>query len=241
LERRPPGRFPWRLDTGFSYSDFSRESRSAWHEGYLQLGYALDESTSIHVRSEISERFDEVDSYFEGGINHRYADWASAYFSFGGTPEADFRERWAILTGGALRFSQGVRTIGPSLAILDFKQAQYASGDVQTIKPGLQQFFWDGRAWITAQAIVVIDEDDTVQTGWSARIDFMPTDSLTVYAGYIRAAETQANETVDTDTLVAGLVIDVTERIGLRIDYTHDDRESSYIRNAVNVGATLRF
>lgn len=105
----------------------------------------MSPASTVHLRAEVSERFGQYDTYLETGLDHRFSEWLSAYLYGAGTPSADFRERWAVLGGAAARLWPGGNTVGATVATLDLKRAGYRTGNVDTLKPGLQQYALDGR------------------------------------------------------------------------------------------------
>ena len=69
----------------------------------------------------------------------------------------------------------------------------------------------------------------------------MPRDGIKLHLGRAKAPETDLGETVDVYTTYGGIVVDLTSRLGLRLDYTRDKRKESYVRRAVSVSLTVRF
>jgi len=231
----------WRFDGALSYSDFSRQPRSPWHESFNQLSYGLDAATRLHGRVEVSERFNEVDSYAQIGVDRVVTPYLSAYLYGGMTPDPDFRERWAALAGGSLRLSQGEGDFGATLLTLDSKWAAFDSGDVGTLSPGLQQYFAGDRVVISLRQInSFIDSGDRL-SGWSARLDARLFDRWTVYAGLADAPETSEGVTVGTKSKFVGLIYDLTSDVAVRLDILREERENSYIREAAALGLSLRF
>jgi YaiO family outer membrane protein len=231
----------FRLDTSVSYSHLSRQKQHDWEETFDQLSYRLSDRTTIHGRIEASERFGEFDTYLEGGIDHRFDDVRSGYFYLGGTPDSQFRERIAAATGGTLRLARGGDAFGPTLALLDTRVADYSTGDVELVMPGIQQYALKNRVWLTAKGIATRDENGRWQGGWFLRGDAAVGDGLTFYAGLADAAETSDGITAETRTQFAGAVVTLSDRYALRIDYAHEDRHNSYVRQAVTLGLSATF
>ena len=241
LRRKPPRDFAWRLDTTGSYSAFSRQSRSPWRETFNQISFRPSRATIVHGRVELSERFDHFDTYLQAGVDHRFSTWLSGYLYAGGTPSANFRERWAVLGGAAARLWKGKDMVGATVLMLDAKRATYSTGDVNTVKPGLQQYFLAGRLWLTGQWINTIDESNNHLQGWLGRIDAQVTDGVRIYGGTANAPETAENVTIDTRAVFGGVIVDLTDRISARLDYAREDRERSFIRQVVSLGISFRF
>lgn len=231
----------WRLDATFSHSTFSRQRRSDWRESFNQLSYDLDSATKIHGRIEVSERFETIDSYFQMGLDRRFTPWLNGYLYGGATPDADFRERWAALAGAAIRIGEGRDSFGATLLTLDSKHASYAAEDINTISPGLQQYFGGDRVIFTARQINSIDSTDRLRSGWSIRLDLRLLDQTTVYLGTADAPDSANGSVAQTVSRFAGIVHDLTETIAVRLDAIREDRQDSYKRDSLALGLSWRF
>ena len=241
LAHVPPVPKRWRFDAAFSYSRLSRVPTPDWKETFDQLGYVLDNGDTIHGRIEASERFDRYDAYLEGGLDHRFDDRLSGYAYLGGTPAAHFRERVAGLGGGGYRVLDGSDVINATVLTFDGKVADYSTGDVETVKPGIQQYFFKGRFWGTAQSITTRDENGHFQQGWLLRGDFIPVERLVVFVGLSEAPETSDNVTALTRAQFVGGALEITDDLVVRLDYLREDRVHSYLRQAVTLGVGIRF
>ena len=231
----------WLLDTSFSHSTFSRQSRSDWRESFNQLSYVLDSATKIHGRVEVSERFDTIDSYLEVGVDRRFTPWLNGYLYGGVTPDADFRERWAALAGGAIRISEGRDIFGATLLTLDSKHSSYATMDINTVSPGLQQYFGGDRVIINARQINSIDSSDQMQSGWLIRLDLRLFDRATVYLGTADAPDSADGSVAQTVSRFAGIVYDLTDTVSVRLDAIREDRQNAYKRDSISLGLGWRF
>lgn len=231
----------WTLSTAFTYSHFARADRDPWREGMVELVHDVAPGTSLRARTEVGERFGLIDTYIEGAVSHRFTDWLSGGVGGAGTPAADFRERWAVFANGSARLRKGGAALGATVFLLDYRHGSYATGDVDTLKPGLQQHFWNGRLWLTGRLISIRDENGDLQTGWEARADASPIAKALLYIGFSDAPETQENVTVDTFSVFGGVQYQFSDRFSLRFDYAHEDREGAYIRHVFNFGVGVRF
>jgi YaiO family outer membrane protein len=239
---RPPAKYyRWQLDASFAYSVLSRQPQKDWKESFDQLSYKLSDATTLHGRIEESERFSQYDTYLEAGVDHRFGDGVTGYVYAGGTPVAHFREQVTGMTGGTLRLARGGDAVGATLAMVDGKFSSYASGDVETVKPGLQQYFLAGRLWTTVQAITTRDENGHFLQGWLAKVDGMATDRLHLYLGVSSAPETSENVTAETRSGFGGAIYDLTDALTLRLDYAHEDRQHSYVRDVAALGVSVKF
>lgn len=226
---------PWRFDMSGSYSHFEKDARRRWLEGSVGVGYRPDESTGVYGRVDVAERFDLTDVYLEGGVDHRFnADW-NAGFSFGATAGPDFLPQWAA------QARVGRRAWHNAVVSLEGRFADYRTGSVETLTPTVEQYLWNGRAWITGKLVVTWDEDGDRQEGFILRGDVLPSERLRLFAGYADAPETINNATLTTRTLFGGAIVDLDERYSLRLDYARDDREASYVRHVFGLGFTARY
>jgi YaiO family outer membrane protein len=239
LEQSRP--MPWRFDTGYSYSNFSRENRDDWHEGFVQLRYEPSSGTGLLGRVQVSQRFDEEDVLLAAGADHRLSEWLSGYLLFGITPDADFLENWLISGGASVRLWSQLGDLGATVLTLDAKRSNYDTGDVDTISPGLQQYLYAGRIWLTGRWINTFNEDNDWTTGWLAKLDWRASEAFLFNVGAADAGETVAGETVDTRSYFLGVVVGLPAGLGLRFDYLYEDREDSYIRHVFALGLTQRF
>lgn len=233
----------WRVDLYGSYSDFNDDARKRWRESGVSLGRRIDPKLRVSGRVDVAERFDRTDVALEAGVDRRFGGNSSFSLAGSVTPGADFLPEWAVRGGVRTRVWQGDDREGAGAGIftLDARYAQYRSGSVETLSPGLEQYFAGGRAWATGRLILTWDENGNSQTGWLVRGDGQVADPLRLFVGYADAPETSENVTLSTRTLFGGAVIDLSDSYTLRLDYARDDRERSYVRNAFTLGLGVRF
>jgi YaiO family outer membrane protein len=230
----------YRLDTLLSWSHFARRPVEPWYESLNQLTYSLDPATDVHGRVDVSERFGTFDTYYEGGVDHRFDETLTGYLYAGATPHASFRERWTVLSGGTLRVAKGGETIGGTVLLLDVKDSLYRTGFVYAASPGVQQYFLAGRLWVTVKGINTWSGGQYLP-GYLLRVDGQVSDKLLLYAGFANAGETDNNVTAKTHSFFTGLAWAASRRLTWHLDYVHDDRHGSYIRHAVVFGPSLKF
>jgi YaiO family outer membrane protein len=225
-----------RVDLDVSYS-FLDGPAPDWREASLQANVPLGERSAATALVEVSERFDRTDVYGELRLDRRIGANAGFYFSLGATPDADFRPEWQIGGGGFARLRGGRNA---TVLTLDARQARYASGDIQTLNPGVEQYI-GGRFWLTGRWINIFDEDGDHQAGWLLRGDWLATDRLRLFAGAADAPDTSEGLVIDTFSLFGGLSYDVTDRIIARLSVAQEDRETGSDRLQVGLGVGTRF
>lgn len=231
----------WRLDIGYDQSRFNRVSRKDWHEANIQITVG-SKQTQGHLRAERSRRFGETDTYVRTGAAHRLNGDLGGYINLGATPAASFLPRWKVETGADYRLRDGGDFLGPTIIKLDLAQKNYASGDIRNIDPGLQQYLFNGRTWLTGRWINTYDLTPSKRLpGWSLRADWQALDSLRLFGGIASAAETESGASVTTLSRYAGAILDVTSGLGLNFAFTRDNRKAAYIRDVFSGGLSLRF
>lgn len=94
----------------------------------------------------------------------------------------------------------------------------------------------------------------STQAFGQGRLEWAATDALALYAGYSRGGEAQhvagaaalpagapTTEIRTTSDLTAGSLWQIDRAFGLRLDYTHEHRQSTYTRNSLGSALTWRF
>ena len=235
-EAAPRLDYRWEMNLDGSYS--ALEGGTDWQEGALQLRYEASEATTVGGTVEVSRRFGLTDTYGELRIDQRVGEGANLYVSAGGTPNADFRPEWQIGAGGSVRVRGG-----PSATVLtlDGRQARFRAGDIQTLSPGIEQYVFGGRAWLTGRWINIFDENGEHQSGWLARGDVMASERVRLFAGLADAPDTSEGVVIDTFSLFGGAAFDVGDRTTFRLSVAHEDREFGADRLQFGVGLGLRF
>jgi YaiO family outer membrane protein len=224
----------WRIDLDGSYSRI--KNLPDWQSATLTVQHRVGDNTTVAATAETTRRFDQTDTYGEARVDHRFAPGGNVYFLVGGTPGADHRPKWQLGGGAAVRVHGGPYA---TILRLDLREADYPTGDVQTVNPGVEQYL-TGRAWITAQWINVWDSS-THSSGWLLRGDVMPTDRLRLFLGAADAPDLDAGVVIRTTSLFGGVSIDLADRYTLRLSFTHDDPEGSADRATIAMGMGYRF
>jgi YaiO family outer membrane protein len=212
--------------------------RPDWRELSVQLRHQASEATAVSALVEYSRRFRLDDTYGELRLDRRLSPGASLYLGLGATPNADFRPKWQLSAGGAVRLAPGPNA---TVFTLDGRQARYRSGDIQTLNPGIEQSLAGGRFWLTGRLINIFDETGDHHLGWLARGDVQASPRLRLFAGLSDAPDTSEGVVVDTFSLFGGLSLDLSERTTLRLSTAREEREGGSDRVQVGAGLGLRF
>lgn len=228
---------PTQLDLELSYSDLE-ENRPDWKEGSIRLQHQISPATAVGAGLEVSSRFGVTDVYGELRLDNRLSEAASLYATLGGTPGADFRPEWQIGLGGSVRAIAGVN---PTVLTFDVRQAHFASGDIQTVNPGMEQYLAGGRAWLTARWINVLDENGGHESGWLLRGHLQASERTRLFLGAADAPDTSEGVVTDTMSLFGGVTHELSDRQTLRLSVAHENREGSGDRLQLGIGLGTRF
>lgn len=229
----------WQVDVGGDSSHFAKNTIKDWQDSYIRLGHAVSDTTQVHVLHWNSHRFGEVDRYFEGGVAHMFAPWARGYVAAGGTFAADFSPQRRGDLGGAVRVmsnAEGGVLVATWLGI-DARHSAYRTGNVDYIAPGLQQYLFDGRAWLTGRYYFMDDELEKRWVGREVRLDWQVLDRVRLWGAYKDLPETTYNVTAPDASRQAGVVLGVTDAIDLTLSATRGYPR----RETVGAALTVRF
>jgi YaiO family outer membrane protein len=231
----------WQADSGFEFSEFSRVDQKGWNQEFLQLTRFLDDrKTAIHGKITRYNQFSSTDVEYEAGIDHAVSDSLSLYASGTLGMDADFRPKYWVTGGGALKITGTNEKIMPTWLTLDGRHDTYEDTRILTAKLGLRLEPVEG--WSIAARVIALDPEDSARLyGKDFRLDGTLTDTLRFHVGYADVPETVAAVTVDTQTWFGGIAIDLAPEATLRIGYARDDRENSFIRQVVNASISYRF
>jgi YaiO family outer membrane protein len=237
-QNHPDDKYKWQLDAGGEYSAFARAPTTSWDNEFIQLTRFLEGGTALHAMVQRYHQFEESDVYSELGIDQTFTPYLNAYLYGGGTPDPGFRPRWHVASGGTVRLTD----VYPSIlwVTLDTRYDDYPTTEVGNLNPGMRMEFADNWA-LSGTMITVIQSQDATKYGWQAKLDAQAAEGWRPYLGYAIAPETVNGVTVNTQSLFLGTAVDVNPANTLHFGYTHDDRENSYIRHAVNASISHRF
>jgi YaiO family outer membrane protein len=239
LAEKPEPR--WQLDVDGLRSNLSG-GLEPWNEVAVRLGYRVTRETTISGGIELSERFGDFDTYFEGRVDHRFTPSLAGYALLGGTPDADFRANYQVGIGGSARVSSGNDGfMGATIAMFDLRHAAYGTGTIQTASPGVEQHLFGGRVWLTGRWINTFDPDRGRIGGWSVRADVQATDRLRVFVGLADAPDISEGIVLETFSVFGGLVVDLDRNVSLRLSLAREDRDRAYDRTVLGIGMGVRF
>ena len=240
LKRQAPVHSKWRVDLDYGHSDLSRNLPS-WQETILQISHTAESNTRVFGRVDYNDRSFATDTLVEIGLEVDVSARVSLSMSAAVTPNADFRQKWSAQIGTRIKLREGNKKIGPTIALIDAKVSEYATGHVSSLNVGLEQYCCSGRFWLTATSINVRDENGNLNHGGMGRVNLAFAERGFVFLGYAQAPETETNVTRDTRSYFAGVSFPVTSTIDARVSFSHNKRENSYTRDRLGVGVSVRF
>ncbi len=237
LSATPAAEGRYRLDLDLSHSELDGR-QPEWREAALQLRYQASPAMALTARVEAAHRFSRTDVFGELRVDQTVSEAANVYASIGGTPSADFRPKWQIGLGGSARVRSGGNG---TIVTLDARQARFATGDIQTVSPGVEQYLAGGRAWFTARWINIFDEDGSHAGGWIARGDVLATERLRLFAGVADAPDTSEGVVIETFSTFGGFTYGLSDQHEIRFSAAHEDRASGSDRLQLSLGFGARF
>ncbi|WP_147416744.1 YaiO family outer membrane beta-barrel protein [Sphingomonas edaphi] len=227
-------RFKLDLDGGLTSVS---QGQPDWRDASVQLRYDQNSAVVLTGRVELARRFRRTDVYGEARVDFRQGNDLSGYLLTGGTPDADFRPKVQLGMGGSAKIGG---TSNPTIATLDARWADYASGEVWTLNPGVQQYLGGGRVWLTAQWINIFQGSDH-SSGWLARADYLPTPKLRLFGGVANAPDISEGVVLRTSSQFGGLALGITDNQDVRLSVAHDDPDGSAKRTSISIGTGIRF
>jgi YaiO family outer membrane protein len=231
LEARP---WRWSIDFDGSYSQLNQGSD--WRSAGLTLLRRFDDETTVAANLEMTNRHDHTDVYGEARIDYRFAPGIHFNFLLGGAPQADHRPELQVGAGTSIRVHDGPAA---TALRLDLRHADYATGPVNIVTPGLEQHI-GGTVWVTVQWINVWDSY-AYSSGWLARADFMPSERLRLFAGAADAPDLDTGTVVRTQTFYGGVSLGLGGGVSARLSFAHDDPEGTSNRDTLALGLGYRF
>lgn len=233
-DQRSMTRFQLDVDGGYARVGSGQPD---WREGAIQLRYQPSERVATTARIEPSRRFGRDDVYGEARVDLHPADALRLYLLGGGTPNADYRPRVQLATGGSARLTGGST---PTIATAEVRWARYPTGSVWTVSPGLEQYLAGGRLWLTGRWINVF-QDKRHLGGWLGRADVQASKRLRLFAGAARAPDLEQGVAIKTRSLFGGAVVDLDDTHLVRLTIANDVPTVGPERTQVNLGVAIRF
>lgn len=236
----PPPRF--RLTLAGSVSEYAASGRSGWREGLGELVYRLDERTQARGNLEVSHRFDEVDTYLAGAVDHRPSDDLTVTLGASVTPDADFRSRWSLGAGFDRKVLDGGENFrGPTVLLGRVIHEAFDAGHTTGARLGIQQYLASGRAWVTVTAGGTRTVEGGLDPNAALRLDLGLTDSLRWSIGGAYGEESEVGVSARTRTVFTGFRLALSDTLAVFVDLAEEDRKDSPKRRSVTTGLVIDF
>ena len=230
----------WRIDMNGGWSKLTG-NRPDWWEGDARLSYMLNSKYTLSGSVAPARRFDVDNTLFEARIDHKPGPKFNDYLFVAATPDAAFFPKWAVGSGFGFKLRDGKDLVNASVLTFDARYARYITGNVRVFNPGIEQYLFNGRFWLTARWINVVDQDNIYSDGYLLRGDVMLSEKWRLFGGYANAPENVDANIVRTKSIFGGLVFDINDRTTWRMAVGHDDRVDLFKQILVGTGITRRF
>lgn len=231
-----PDMLHWGLAVDASRTRVSR-SQPDWREVDAQASFLPKDGVTLVGRVEASRRFNLDDTYAEGQLVTRLSPSLTTYALVGGTPHAHYRPQWQIGTGGAFT----IRSMPDATTItLDLRLADYRSGQITTVNPGIQQDWSNGLVRASGQLITIVDRG-RASFGLLGRLDVRATGRLQLFAGAARAPDVSEGIVRQTTSVFGGGELRVGSVASLRLSASRTTVRGGSDRAQLSVGVGTRF
>lgn len=236
---------PWRVDLALAHSSFERIPMQDWNGISVQLNRQISEADTVYGRVDGANRYSQTDTSLTVGDAHVFRPGFGGYAEATVTPSATYFPKWRLAGGAELRVRDDQAPVGATFLSLDGSIAHYNSGTSYGLTPGVIQYLDGGRAWVTLYLSNTIDAQSHYLNGWGVRGDLLVGTDWNVHAGYSRAPESDYEITGGVISVVRDFTLgaswQATPDLSLRLDWLHEDRANSYIRQEVVLGGSYRF
>ena len=205
-----------------------------WWTTTVGIFSGVAEGATLGAEIEREDREVAVDTRLIARLDYRFSPQWRGYLAAGGTPDADFRERWSLRGGMEA-------DVLPNLTLgADLRHANYGGPHITAIEPmaRLRVPALDSSA--TVRMINLWDETGTHRSGWSARLDTELDDGSLLFAGAATYPDTEVGITRRVRSVFLGAALPVTAHVTLRGTGEYERRSASYTRKSLTLGLQLR-
>ena len=230
----------WRLDINGGWSGLTG-NRPDWWESDARLSYKLNSKYTLSGLVAPTRRFDINNVLLETRLEYKPGPRFNDYLFVAGTPDAAFLPEVAVGAGFGYKLRDSKGPVNASVLTFDARYARYITGNVRVFNPGLEQYFFKGRFWVTARWINVVDQVNIYSTGYLVRGDVMLAEKWRLFGGYADAPENVDANIVRTRSYFGGLVYDMNEQTTWRVSAGHDDRVNLFEQVNVGIGVSRKF
>ena len=235
----------WRLDAGYLADQFSA-IRGQESSSYIQLGNQVSADTSLYLRADRYNSFNNIDNGLSAGGYFRLAPWYLLNAELGfNIDTANFRPKQMLvlnsefLVAGSVQPLLGVRYMHYDDAIRAGSSIPVAGGDVTTITPGVRISMPSSSLELRYGYSQNLDHSKTGV--FQAKLNFEQ-ETFTPYLVFATGEEALPPQSkAKIKVFGAGVVWNIDSEWGARIDLTHEDRTGFYKHNTIGLGVSRHF
>lgn len=211
---------------------FANRAGQAWTGQSVAIAVDAGRASTLTFGLEREDR-GPVDTQLSGRFDHRIGN-GLLYVAATVVPSADFREEWSLAAGGEIAATDRVA------ASVDLRYAEYATGSIVAIQPGLQFDLGRGLA-VTGRAINLFGGGEGYRIGGSLRLDYRPANGPSAFAIGASYPDVEADGVRQLRSAAVGLTLPIADRVALTAATSYDDRENSYRRLSGTIALSYRF
>jgi YaiO family outer membrane protein len=225
----------WRVDLTHTRSELSN-GLGQWSSTLFSVGRREGRDTAV-LAADRTSRLGRTDVYVEATGARALSGDRDVWLAVGGTPDADYRPKFALRGGGSMR-------VGPARAWttrigVDGALARYGVGDVRGLQPYASLALGE-RVTLSARSYLTLDEQDEFRAGYALRGDWTVGPDIRLSAGWADAPESSDGRTVKVRAASAAATINFSADLGVQFGFTHEMRDA-YNRDEVALAVTKRF
>ena len=222
------------LSVSGGLSDIAFENRASqtWTSQAATIAVDLSARSSVTIGLAREER-QATDTRLSARFDQRFGN-GFAYIAASVVPKADFRERWSAAVGGEVRVAERLT------AILDTRVAEYNTGAILAVQPGLRLDMGHDFA-VTGKAINIFGGGESYRLGGSLRFDYRPVTGPSLFAIAASYPDVEADGVRRLQSGAVGLAVPLSDRVSLSAATSYEDRKDSYRRLSGSLALAYRF
>ena len=236
-----PVQRPHRLSLSGGRSEFDRTGISRWYDRALDYRYVMSSGDELIVHGEHAHRFGAHDTLLELGYRWARAGSVPIEISYGETRDHDFLPRQRLRLGAEFNLFDASESLGATTLGVNLFHSTYQNGDVNRVSLDFTHYLLGVNAWLTPGLGMVRDEDGDQDLSWTLGAHWQTSSRLRLGYQYTDAPETENTITTLTRSHHVYGLFQLSDSIGLRVDYSESERQNSYTREGISVSLQLRF
>lgn len=206
-----------------------------WYQTIVGLSAPIAAVAVLSGAIDRESRSGPVDTRFDLRADMNVGDARYAYVSVSATPNADFREKWGVRAGGEVGVNKTF------IVTADLRYADYGLSQIVALEPGIRLHSADDHLSLAIKSINLWSNGEGLRSGWSVRGEAQAKKSVRIATGGATYPDTEAGITRRTRAAFFGAIIDLSDRMTVRILYEYERRVQSYTRNGIVLALSVRF